>query len=206
MDGRLQHEYEARLAESLREMREANDETIRITREETEEIFERKLLELRDLADRNDGAADRAQTELRETRRRLDELSSSTTKLQAQCAAYEARIRDLEAQLAREQEHHEAALAGRDGEIRRMREQIENQLAEYRDLLDVKIQLDNEIQSYRKLLEAEETRLNLSQGLFHLWKFIDFHLTVYHCWLVLEIYRRGFSVQVKFCLCCETLS
>jgi hypothetical protein len=68
----------------------------------------------------------------------------------------------LEAQLAREQEHHEAALAGRDAEIRRLRTQMEEHLAEYRDLLDIKIQLDNEIQSYRKLLEAEESRLNLS--------------------------------------------
>ena len=75
-----------------------------------------------------------------------------------QAAAYEARIRDLEAQLAREQEEHSASLAQRDSEIRRLREQLEEQLAEYRDLLDVKIQLDMEIQSYRKLLEAEESR------------------------------------------------
>lgn len=163
VDGRLQHEYEEKLAESLREMREANDETIRITREETEEVFERKLAELRAMAEGKDSAADRAQKELRETRKRLDEISSQCTKLQSQAAIFEARIRDLEAQLAREQEHHEAALSQRDAEIRRLRQQMEDQLSEYRDLLDVKIQLDNEIQSYRKLLEAEESRLNISQ-------------------------------------------
>ena len=75
-----------------------------------------------------------------------------------QAAVYEARIRDLEAQLVREQDEHITSLSARDSEIRRLHMQMEEQLVEYRDLLDIKIQLDNEIQSYRKLLEAEESR------------------------------------------------
>ena len=43
VDGRLQQVYDSRLAEALKEMRAQNEEMIRITREETEEMFARKV-------------------------------------------------------------------------------------------------------------------------------------------------------------------
>lgn len=67
-------------------------------------------------------------------------------------------MKDLEERLRKEQEDHHAAVDARDAEVRRLRDALENQLAEYRDLLDMKIHLDTEIAAYRKLLESEETR------------------------------------------------
>ena len=43
VDGRLQQEYEGKLEEALRHMREENDEQIRMTREETESVFNAKV-------------------------------------------------------------------------------------------------------------------------------------------------------------------
>lgn len=43
MDGKLQQDYDSRLAEELQRMREQNDSMIRITREETEEMFAQKV-------------------------------------------------------------------------------------------------------------------------------------------------------------------
>ena len=43
-DGRLAEHYESRLAEQLGQMREENDEQIRATRMETEDVFERKVI------------------------------------------------------------------------------------------------------------------------------------------------------------------
>ena len=43
-----------------------------------------QLVEMRLMADRNDGIADKATRELREVRKRVDELSSEVTKLGAQ--------------------------------------------------------------------------------------------------------------------------
>jgi lamin B len=46
----------------------------------------------------------------------------------------------------------------RDEEIRDLRENMEEQLAQYEDLMGVKVALDMELAAYRKLLEGEEVR------------------------------------------------
>jgi len=70
----------------------------------------------------------------------------------------EGRIRDLEDQLRREKESRSIERDTLTNEVDRLRKAIDDQLREYRDLMDVKIQLDAEIAAYRKLLESEETR------------------------------------------------
>lgn len=76
----------------------------------------------------------------------------------AQYAGYEARIRDLEKQLARERDEFRSRLQQRDEEITHIRVQLEDLEVEYANLLEIKIKLDREIEAYRKLLESEESR------------------------------------------------
>ncbi len=47
------------------------------------------------------------------------------------------------------------------GEIKRLLDQLADQLKEYQNLQDLKVQLDMEIAVYRRLLETEEDRLGL---------------------------------------------
>lgn len=43
VDSRMQHDYDARLADALRQMREENDAQIKATRDEAEAFFQRKV-------------------------------------------------------------------------------------------------------------------------------------------------------------------
>jgi len=75
-----------------------------------------------------------------------------------QISTLKSRLEKLELQLRKEQEEREITVAAKDAEIDRLQKLVDDQLREYRDLLDVKIQLDTEITAYRRLLEVEESR------------------------------------------------
>jgi chromosome segregation ATPase len=162
-DGILQHEYENKLGAALKEMREDMEEQMRKNREDTEAVFEKRLAELRELSSRGvNGSGDKMQAEFRNAQKHIEELNAEIVRLNMQRQDSEARLRDLENQLRKEQDSHAIDNDMLNAEIQRLRKQNEEQLAEYRDLMDIKIQLDAEIAAYRKLLESEESRLNLS--------------------------------------------
>ncbi len=56
---------------------------------------------------------------------------------------------------------HRAQMAAKDGEIKRLLDQLADQLKEYQNLQDLKVQLDMEIAVFRRLIESEEDRLGL---------------------------------------------
>ena len=68
------------------------------------------------------------------------------------------RLKELEELLDDQQRRANDTINIRDQEIRELRESMEEQLAQYEDLMGVKVALDMELAAYRKLLEGEEVR------------------------------------------------
>jgi lamin B len=98
---------------------------------------------------------------LKESKSRIAALISKVSDLEGANLALNQKIADLAQDMDDLKGIHRAQLAAKDDEIKRLMDDLSNQLKAYQNLMDEKIALDMEIAVYRRLIETEEDRLGL---------------------------------------------
>lgn len=128
IDGKLAQQYEAKLQESLQDLRDQYESQMANNRQEIEMLYETKIKSMQNATQRNSSATQVAIEEVRQSRTRIDTLTSRISELEALNGALQSRAREMEKLLEDERFRHSEELALMEAELGRLRDEMAQQL------------------------------------------------------------------------------
>jgi hypothetical protein len=162
VDGRLQKEYQEKLADAIKELRAECAAQINMNKHEQEILYNKKEADAKAEVDRAKDALNAKANELKTITTDMDGIKKKLATLEGEKKTLEQNLGDL---ASKGQKEKDAALQEKNKMqevLTQMMKERKVLIQEYHDLMDEKVALDNEIATYRKLLEGEEERLSMT--------------------------------------------
>jgi len=158
---RISEKYERQYEESVAKIRESYERELANHRKDFARTYDDKIAQLKAALDeeKQNGAGNHQQ--LIDLQSRVTTICSRNSELEAVNANLQKRIADLIKDLEEKSSDFRAILARKEAEIRSKDEAIDENVKQYQEILETKLELDAEIGVYRNLLEGERTRLGL---------------------------------------------
>lgn len=158
----LRDEYDSRLVLELQRIRDEAELKIANMKDDVERRYQSKYADLESNSRRSMHISSQFKEEISNYKSKIDELEDEIASFKTKIQNQEVKLKEYDDKYKRIQSQYDADMETKDNQISSLRKEIDELLAEYQELYDIKIQLDMEIGAYRKLLESEEQRLNIT--------------------------------------------
>jgi len=162
IEDRKNAEYESKLAEELRSIREETADEFETYKVEFEQSFMLRLADLKKNNQQTNENAVKYRDEMMMWRSKAEKFDQELAAKTSEIELLKKRLKDIETLLNYERNEFEEQLKHYLEESDQLRNDLQQRLNDFSNLMSTKIALDQEILMYRKLLEGEEARCNLS--------------------------------------------
>jgi myosin heavy subunit len=172
---KLKSEYDAKLADAIKQLRSDCEQQIHANREEQGGLYLKKEEALKGQVDRLKNANEAQMGELKAVQNKLVTLEKKITAIDGEKMMLLMSLKDAETGWAADKKNFATERANLENLIGSMQEERQVLINDYQGLMEVKVALDNEIATYRALLEGEEERLAslIQDGTLELYDDID---------------------------------
>merc|ERR550519_1502459 len=145
--------------EILREIRVVYEQIQVKNRDEAEEWYKKKCVELEEKSKNNTLELGKVQMEMSDYRKQISQLEMELESLRGTNDYLERNLADVEKRYEIEVNTYQQRVNRLNSELDKANNDMKKHLAEYKNLMSVKQSLEKEIDTYRTLLEGEEGRL-----------------------------------------------